>query len=54
MIDAFGVPRIPVVGMATRQAYLFKDGVLIWRDLSASTKQQADDVLKVLNAHESK
>ena len=50
VIDAFGVPRIPVVGFATRQAYLFKDGVLVWRDLSASTKQQADDVLKVVEA----
>jgi len=48
VIDAFGVPRIPVVGFASRQAYLFKDGVLIWRDLTASTKQQAADVLKVL------
>ncbi len=54
VIDAFGVPRIPVVGMATRQAYLFKDGVVIWRDLSASTKQQAEDVLKVLNEREPK
>ena len=49
VIAAFGVPRIPVVGFASRQAYLFKDGVLVWRDLSASTKQQAADVLKVLD-----
>ena len=49
VIDAFGVPRIPVIGFASRQAYLFKDGVLVWRDLSASTKQQAADVLKVLD-----
>ena len=48
VINAFGVPRIPVLGFATRQAYLFKDGVLVWRDLKASTKQQAADVLKVL------
>lgn len=50
VIDAFGVPRVPVKGFAKRQAYLFKDGKLIWRDLAASTKAQADDVLKVLAA----
>ena len=49
VIAAFGVPRVPVVGFASRQAYLFKDGVLVWRDLSASTKQQAADVIKVLD-----
>ena len=48
VIDAFGVPRIPLVGFAARQAYLFKDGVLVWRDLKASTKEQAADVLKVI------
>ena len=48
VIDAFGVPRIPLVGFATRQAFLFRDGVLVWRDLKASTKEQAADVLKVL------
>jgi thioredoxin-dependent peroxiredoxin len=49
VIEAFGVPRLPVVGLASRQAYLFKEGVLVWRDLSASTQQQAADVLKVLD-----
>ena len=48
VIEAFGVSRFPLVGFASRQAYLFKDGVLIWRDLNASTKTQAADVLKVL------
>jgi len=48
VIEAFGVPRIPLVGFATRQAFLFRDGVLVWRDLKASTKEQAADVLKVL------
>ena len=48
VIDAFGVPRIPIVGFASRQAYLFKDGVLVWRDLHASTKQQASDIMDVL------
>lgn len=42
--DAFGVPR--TMGFAKRQAFLFKDGKLVWRDLEASTDQQAADVLK--------
>jgi peroxiredoxin Q/BCP len=51
VIDAFGVPTrsIPLLGeMATRQAFLFKDGTLVWRDLHAATKKQAEDVLKVV------
>lgn len=46
LIKAFGVPT--TLGFAKRQAFLFKDGKLIWRDLSASTDEQAADVLKVL------
>ncbi|HXA13875.1 MAG TPA: peroxiredoxin [Opitutaceae bacterium] len=52
VITAFGVPTrsIPMMGeMASRQAFLFKDGKLIWRDLKAATKRQAEDVLKVLD-----
>ncbi len=45
---AFGVPT--TLGFAGRQAYLFKDGKLVWRDLKASTAQQAADVLKVVAA----
>ena len=41
--DAFGVPKR--MGFAKRQAFLFKDGKLVWRDLEASTDQQASDVL---------
>jgi peroxiredoxin Q/BCP len=41
--DAFGVPHS--MGFAKRQAFLFKDGKLVWRDLAASTDQQAADVL---------
>lgn len=48
VIDAFGVPRLPLVGFASRQAFLFRNGTLVWRDLKASTKEQAADVLKVL------
>nr|WP_255518962.1 peroxiredoxin [Luteolibacter marinus] len=44
--DAFGVPHS--LGFAKRQAFLFKDGKLVWKDLTASTDQQAADVLKQL------
>lgn len=49
VVSAFGVPK--TLGFAKRQAFLFKDGKLVWRDLSASTDQQAADVLKVLAAN---
>ena len=45
---AFGVPT--TLGFAARQAYLFKDGKLVWRDLKASTAEQAADVLKVVQS----
>ena len=44
---AFGVPLL-VNGFAARQAYLFKDGKLVWMDTHASTDKQASDVLAVL------
>ncbi len=48
VVSGFGVPK--TLGFAKRQAFLFKDGKLIWRDLSAATDQQAADVLKALEA----
>jgi thioredoxin-dependent peroxiredoxin len=47
LITAFGVPLLKNA-YASRQAYLFKDGKLIWFDTKASTDKQAADVLKVL------
>jgi len=44
---AFGVPLI-LNSFATRQAYLFKDGKLLWLDTKASTDKQAQDLLAVL------
>jgi len=44
VIKAFGVPTN--FGFAARQAFLFKDGILVWRDLSASTTRQASDVIE--------
>lgn len=46
VMEAFGVPHL--AGIAKRQAFLFRDGVLVWRDLSASTEQQAHDVLEAI------
>jgi peroxiredoxin Q/BCP len=54
VIDAFGVPvrDVPVVGaFAARQSFLInKEGKVVWRDLKASTSEQAADVLKALKA----
>lgn len=46
VLKAFGVPS--TMGFAKRQAFLFKDGKLVWRDLAASTEQQAADVIAFL------
>lgn len=53
VLKAFGVPHIPATQLATRQAYLIKDGKVVWADYSASTEQQAADVLKVLDEQKS-
>lgn len=37
-------------GRWSRQAYLFKDGILVWRDLSAATSGQMNDVVEALDA----
>ncbi len=50
VLTAFGVPS--TMGFAKRQAYLFKDGVLVWRDLEAATSQQAAEVLAAIQAIE--
>lgn len=51
VVKAFGVPLVGaglIGSMASRQAYLVKGGKIVWRDLKASTKKQADDVLAAL------
>ncbi|MEO7972203.1 MAG: peroxiredoxin, partial [Thermoanaerobaculia bacterium] len=48
VLTAFGVPS--TVGYAKRQAYLFHDGVLVWRDLEAATSEQAAEVLAAMQA----
>ena len=51
VLAAFGVPS--TMGFAKRQAYLFRDGVLVWRDLEAATSEQAAEVLAAIQQIES-
>jgi peroxiredoxin Q/BCP len=39
-------------GRWSRQAYLFIDGTVVWRDLSASTGRQFEDVIDALDSVE--
>ena len=51
VVNAFGVAvkSVPMVGsFASREAFLIKDGKIIWTDYHASTSKQAEDVLKVI------
>ena len=43
---AFQVPT--VIGFTKRQAFLIRDGRVVWADFSASTDKQADDVKKAI------
>lgn len=52
VIDAFGVP-LNKKSNATRMAFLIKDGVVVWRDLNPSTREQAESVLQAVAALES-
>jgi peroxiredoxin Q/BCP len=45
---AFGVPML--LGMHHRQSFLIKNLKIVWRDLNASTDDQAADVLRALDA----
>ncbi len=47
VVKAFGVAS--TLGFASRQAFLIKDGQVIWHDKKASTSEQAADVLRVLS-----
>ena len=46
VMDAFGVPH--TLGFASRQAFLVQNGKIVWRDLSASTAEQAADVMAAI------
>ncbi len=47
VIKAFGVPTRPS-GSATRQTFMIKEGLVVWRDLEATPKTQAEDALNAL------
>lgn len=49
VIDAFGVAKNDR-GMATRQAFLIKNGKIVWHDSKASTEQQASDIFKAIES----
>lgn len=54
VVKAFGVSTIPLLGYSTRQAFLITEEKVVWRDVRASTKQQAADVMKFLKEYRSK
>lgn len=41
--ESFGVPI--VFGFPSRQTFLFKNGILVWRAIGADTSRHADEVL---------
>ena len=47
VIKAFGQSALM---FASRQAYLIKDGKIVYADTKGSTEQQADDILKFLGS----
>lgn len=51
VVGAFGVTvkTVPLVGQfAKREAFLIKDGKIVWADYAAKTSEQAADVLRVI------
>ncbi|HCN30077.1 MAG TPA: peroxiredoxin [Verrucomicrobiales bacterium] len=50
ILAAFGVSKVlgGLLPYSSRQCFLIKGGRVIWRDTSASTSQQADDIRRVL------
>lgn len=52
VMKAFHVPTR--FGFASRQAFLIRDGKVVWLDTSASTKKQAQDALAALSELDAK
>lgn len=50
VVDAFGVSLMstPIGQLAHREAFLIKDGKIVWADYHAKTDKQAEDVLAVI------
>ena len=49
VIDAFKVVKKPN-GMASREAFLIKEGKVVWHDPQAATEKQAEDALAAVEA----
>lgn len=47
---AVGVPLVFGGKFASRSAFLFRKGKLVWKDVKGATKTQGDDVLRAINA----
>jgi len=47
---ALGVPLRMAGKFMARQAYLFKDGKLVWKDEKGATATQGEDVLKAISS----
>jgi len=55
VVNAFGVSvkSVPAVGQfANREAFLIKDGKIVWADYHAKTDKQAEDVLSVIDSQQ--
>lgn len=48
VISAFGVPTAPILGLPARQAFLFSDGKLLWKNQAVSPAAMIDEVLTAL------
>lgn len=48
VLEAFGVSRMPGIGLSTRQCFLVKGDKIVWHDSKASTAEQAEDIRRVL------
>jgi peroxiredoxin Q/BCP len=56
VVNAFGVKvkDVPAIGhFANREAFLVKDGTIVWADYKAKTKEQAQDVLDFVASQKS-
>lgn len=47
--EAFGVPMMGVLPVASRQSFIVKDGKIAWTSLHAKTKESAEEVQKALD-----
>lgn len=47
--EAFGVPMMGLLPLASRQSFIVKDGKIAWVSLKAKTKESADEVQQALD-----